>query len=75
MTLKKTVYQTTEIAEDEEYGMVVGNIVMDGTNMLYAELVSGTICNREELENARAFLDEVENAMTSYTVTGKIRCE
>jgi len=83
MNLKKTVYNTIEIAEDEEHGMVVGNIVMDGSKMLYAEMVGGTICDHGELANARAFLDEVENAMetgatddnTSCTVEMCIRCK
>jgi hypothetical protein len=67
--LKQTVYKTIEIAEDDEdgYGMVIGNIVMDGNKMLYAEIVSGTICDHGELVNARAFLDEVDDAMNVET--------
>ena len=63
MKLKQTEYKTIEIAEDEEYGMVVGNIVMDGDKMLYAEIIDGTICERRELRNMRTFLDEVEKMM------------
>lgn len=63
MNLKKTVYKTIEIAEDEDYGMVIGNIVMDDSKMLYAEIVKETICNHEELANMRAFLDEVYKMM------------
>jgi hypothetical protein len=67
MNLKKTVYKTIEITEDEDYGMVVGNIVMDdgedSSKMLYAEIVKETICNHEELANMRAFLDEVYKMM------------
>ena len=65
--LKQTVYKTIEVAEDEDYGMVIGNIVMDGDKMLYAEITGGTMCNHEELVNVRAFLDEVEDAMTTNT--------
>ena len=67
MKLNNTVYKTIEIAEDEGYGMVVGNIVMDGDNMLYAEIVDSTICDHGELSNVRAFLDEVEDMMTTNT--------
>ena len=64
MKLKQAAYKTIEIAEDEEYGMVIGNIVLDKNEMLYAEVVDGTICERRDLENMRAFLDEVDKAMT-----------
>lgn len=67
MKLKQTQYKTIEIAEGEEYGMVIGNIVMDGDEMLYAEVVDSTICEQRDLENMRAFLDEVDKAMSTET--------
>jgi hypothetical protein len=85
MKLKQTEYTTIEIAEDESYGMVIGNIVLDKNKMLYAEIVGGTICDHKGLSNMRAFLDEVGKAMapeatsifvdvTSRNVDMDIRC-
>lgn len=68
MQLKKTEYKTIEIAEDEEYGTVIGNIVMNCGEMLYAEIVDHTICDHDELANVRAFLDEVEEAIETGTL-------
>jgi len=62
MKLKKTVYDTIELAEDE-HGMVVGNIVMEGDKMIYAEVLSGTIVDHKELADVQAFLHEVEKVM------------
>lgn len=87
MKLKATVYETIEYAQDHEYSLTVGNISMEGDELCYAEILDTTIFNMVDVEAIRAFLDEVENVITSdtvsctlgedtsYVVKMKIRCE
>ena len=72
MKLKQTEYKQIEFAADEEYGWVVGTITMRDGKMFCAEVSDSTIFNIEEVQKLRAFLDEVEKAMTTKTVANVV---
>lgn len=64
MKLRQTIYKNIEMVVDEDGGMAIGNIVVDSDDkFVFAEILDSTIYDRKKLENVRAFLDEVENAM------------
>ena len=64
MNLKRNKYETLEYTEDDDkYSLVIGVITMQGDSMCSAEIICDYITNRDDLEQARAFLDEVEDVM------------
>lgn len=64
MNLQHDKYETIEYREnDDKYSLVIGVITMQGDSMCSAEIICDYITNRDDLEQARAFLDEVEGVM------------
>ena len=69
MKLKSTEFKVIEWMEDEDYGMVIGNINIDSEGINYVEIIDTTMMCMEDVDRMRLFLDEVEKEFKKWPST------
>jgi hypothetical protein len=61
--MRTNTYKMLEYVTEDDYGSVIGHIIIQDGKFISAEIIDDIITDTDELNQIRAFLDVVEKKM------------